>query len=70
MVVGHGAALVAGIVTVLVVLALDVGWPLALALGGAVAICAGVIAALGLAEREDGRVERIVEAERTERHDG
>lgn len=58
---GHGVALGIGALALALTLALGGGLPLALALGGGVAIGAGVIAALLLAEQEDGRIERIVE---------
>lgn len=59
--VGHGSALLAGLVTFVCVLALGGGVPFALALGGGIAIAGGVFISLLLVEREDGRIERMVE---------
>ena len=58
-IVGTGAALAVAAIVIGVVLLITEGTGLALALGGAAALGAGIIAALVIAEREDGRIDRV-----------
>ena len=69
---GHGAALLAGALAFVLVLAFGGGLPFAVALGGGVAVVGGVLVSLVMVEREDGRIDRMVdervEEGRHERH--
>jgi hypothetical protein len=56
-----GVAVAAAIMVLVIVLLASGGTGLALGLGGAAGLGAGIIAALVVAEREDGRIEREVD---------
>lgn len=58
---GLMGGLACAIVGVAVTLMVGGGWPLALGIGAAIVISAGVVIALIAAEDEDGRIERDVE---------
>ncbi len=62
-----GVALAAAIMVFVIVLLASGGTGLALGLGGAAGLGAGIIAALVVAESEDGRIEREVDDDGTPR---
>ena len=65
-----GVALAAAIMVFVIVLLASGGTGVALGLGGAAGLGAGIIAALVVAEREDGRIEREVDDDGTPRARG